>query len=156
MLRWGGCPQSDRAARAALPALLPALRRGAAGADWEAEASLPAACSAPLLRFLLWPEADERSAARLAQKCPRITLLVPRPGGAAAAQRAWGAPPVAGTCDAPVCGALRTRSDEPMQRPPLQVVPVCIPDEADLGVALDAPALAGALPLLSVWVRRIV
>ena len=71
----GGCAASDRAARGALASLLPQLRHSHdPEGSWEL-ASLATAISAPQLQFLVWPEADARSAGRIARCCPRIRLL---------------------------------------------------------------------------------
>lgn len=72
VLRVGGCPASNRAARGSVPALLPRVHATVRAESWE-ESDVPQPM-APLLRWLVWPEADARSRAALAN-CPRIELV---------------------------------------------------------------------------------
>jgi hypothetical protein len=140
-----GCERSNCAARGALAALLPRLlEQGAASdaVDWEAEAGAAHACAAPRLRWLVWPEADARTASRLARWCPRITLVCGSPP-----QRSMGACTPHVTARAGACGALPLAA--PRRPPPETGRPITLPPpQADLSVALDAPVLAALSPLL--------
>ncbi|XP_073159084.1 uncharacterized protein [Henckelia pumila] len=77
ILRWGGCPRSDYAARTCLNFLKPNLVY-LEGESWEDLDTTYVAQGAQSLRWLVWPTVDKDSEETLALECPRI-IVNPKP-----------------------------------------------------------------------------
>jgi hypothetical protein len=149
LLTRSGGVESNRAARGVLSALLPRLLHedaadSNAATGWETADAR--SCASPSLRWLVWPEADDRSAARLARLCPRITLV--RGEAPARLAAASGCTPPTATLLPPLCGCetervgLMTRDSLPgaARRSTLA------PPAADLAIPMGAATLAGSCP----------
>ncbi|KAL3851207.1 hypothetical protein ACJIZ3_013089 [Penstemon smallii] len=77
ILRWGGCPKSDYAARRCLSLLKPNLN-DVEGESWEELDTTDLIHGAQSLRWLVWPKIDKDSQESLAIECPRI-VVNPKP-----------------------------------------------------------------------------
>ena len=118
LLRVGGCPVSDAAARAVLPVVAPRLRRSPVAGTWEeAELLSAVALGAAQLHTVVWPEADAALMRQLHTISPRLALITTAEP-ALPARRLAPAPEAAGP-RAPSCW----QPPQPLLQPPLPPPP---------------------------------
>ncbi|XP_078437052.1 RNI-like superfamily protein [Wolffia australiana] len=73
ILRWGGCPSSESTARRCLSILMPKLNT-VEEESWENLEDADLVDGAQSLHWLVWPNIDPDSKARLVAECPRIAV----------------------------------------------------------------------------------